>query len=233
VWKGYKKYITDWNNYSKLIKPYSIEFEDSLPKIFDSTYQSTFDSHYFYQAIWAFENIKYSSPTLHLDIGSDIKFVGLLSTIYPVIFLDYRPIKTSNTPGLRNLCGDILALPFANNSISSITCLHVIEHIGLGRYGEPLKNDGSIRAFHEISRIVKPGGFFYLSIPIGRERLQYNAHRILAPETVINVLDEFKLIEFSVITDTQEYRKGEMYQNYQNSSYACGLFVFQKDSRTV
>ncbi len=78
----------------------------------------------------------------HLDIGSEIKWVGLLSTITRVTFIDSRPFK-SDLDNLSIRKRDILSLPYENDSIKSLSCLHVAEHIGLGRYGDNLDPDGT------------------------------------------------------------------------------------------
>jgi hypothetical protein len=56
--------------------------------------------------------------------------------------------------------------------------MHVIEHIGLGRYGEALDPDGDLKAIRELVRVLAAGGNLLVVVPVGRPRIQFNAHRI-------------------------------------------------------
>jgi SAM-dependent methyltransferase len=141
--------------------------------------------------------------------------------------VDYRPLKTS-LPGLRSVAGDILRLPFADNSLDSASCLHVIEHIGLGRYGDPIDPQGSIKAALELQRIVRPGGKLFLSLPIGRERVCFNAHRVHAPDSVIRMFGQLRLVEFSYVDDAGRFREGQQPAAANDLQYGCGLFQFEK-----
>ena len=66
----------------------------------------------------------------------------MLTTITDVTFIDIRPLelKLDRYTGKK---GSIVALPFGDGSVSSLSCLHVVEHVGLGRYGDPIDPDGS------------------------------------------------------------------------------------------
>ena len=67
-----------------------------------------------------------------------------------VDFYDFRPAPLS-LPDLFAGAADLTALlPFADNSIHSLSCMHVLEHIGLGRYGDPLDPDGDLKAIGEL-----------------------------------------------------------------------------------
>jgi hypothetical protein len=52
------------------------------------------------------------------------------------------------------------------------------EHDGLGRYGDPISHDADFRAMQRAKNVVKPGGIMFLGVPIGRDCLVWNAHRI-------------------------------------------------------
>jgi hypothetical protein len=104
----------------------------------------------------------------------------------------------------------------------------VIEHIGLGRYGDPIDPDGSIKAALELQRILHASGKLYLSLPIGRERICFNAHRVHAPETVVSLFPKLKLIEFSFVNDEGQFLEKQQLQTAKNLDYGCGLFMFEK-----
>ena len=100
--------------------------------------------------------------------------------------------------GLFTIAGDITRLPFADASIRSLSSLHVIEHIGLGRYGDPIDPSGCFAAMRELSRVLASGGHLYLSTPVGRERVCFNAHRVFAARTILNAVPDLRLDELCV-----------------------------------
>ena len=44
-----------------------------------------------------------------------------------------------------------------------ITCISVIEHIGIGRYGDPIGEDGDIKAVKGLLKLLKPNGVLILT----------------------------------------------------------------------
>ncbi|NJP07932.1 MAG: DUF268 domain-containing protein [Chloroflexaceae bacterium] len=202
---------------------------DWYPCLHDQTSTTTVDSHYFYQSIWAFERILASNTWLHIDIGSDVRFVGMLTIITDTAFLDIRPLKVD----LRHYLGigaTVLQLPFADHSIPSLSSLHVIEHIGLGRYGDPIDPHGATQALHEIQRVLSPGGRLYLSLPIGRPRVQFNGQRIFQIDQVCAALPELHLIELSIVDACGHYHEtvepDQIPMNEATSGNDCGLGLF-------
>jgi SAM-dependent methyltransferase len=81
----------------------------------------------------------------------------------------------------------------------SLSCLHTIEHLGLGRYGDPLDPEGHLKGLAQLKRLVKPGGRLYLSTPIGPERVEFNAHRIFAASTLAAWFNDGWTIERSAV----------------------------------
>lgn len=199
----------------------------SFPIFFQKS-QCTFDSHYTYQAAWAIRRILQSGVKQHLDISSDIRFITQLSAITKVIYFEYNAFNLK-LPNLEIAQGDILNLPIGNSSIKSISCLHVIEHIGLGRYGDPIDVNGSIKALLEIVRILIPGGSLMISVPIGIPRTLFNAHRIFDPNYPPNIFSNLELSEFSVVTTSGEYFENVKPDMYAMDEYACGLYLFRKN----
>jgi SAM-dependent methyltransferase len=111
--------------------------------------------------------------------------------------------------------------------------MHVIEHIGLGRYGDPLDPDGSIRAAKELQRVLKPGGHLFLSVPVGRERVCFNSHRIFAPDRIAVLFSGLKLISFSYVSDDGQFFNGRPTAEAAGNEYACGMYVFKKEGTSV
>lgn len=223
----YRRFLHSWHNYEKLSWAGTLHFIDSYPCLFDASDTTPFDAHYFYQAVWATERIIRNKTGDHVDVGSDIKYIGLLTTHLPVIFVDIRPIRT-NLSQLYCASGDLLHLPFNTNSIKSLSCLHVIEHIGLGRYGDDINPNGSIQAIAELIRVLAEGGNLFLSIPIGKPRICFNAHRVFNPITIIDYFHGLDLCEFSVVSDKHELILNASTEQFVDSYYACGLYWFHK-----
>ncbi len=186
-----------------------------------------FDAHYFYQEIWAYKHLLKSKPKLHIDIGSKYQFSGFVSLITHSEFIDIRPIRT-NLVNLTVKKADVLQLPYKSNSVSSLSSLHVLEHIGLGRYGDPIDSEGTLKAIQEIIRVLKKGGYFYISLPIGKYRICFNAHRIHTPQMIVDYCSGLKLIDFSVVDDVGAYSENVDYHKYSKLHYGCGMFRFKK-----
>jgi SAM-dependent methyltransferase len=166
-------------------------------------------------------------PGEHVDIGSQAMFVNLLSAVLPVTFVDYRPLE-ARMEGLTIRSGDILNLPFADGSIESLSCLHVAEHIGLGRYRDPLNPHGTRLACNELKRVLAPGGNLYFALPIGKPRVCFNAHRIHSTKTIIEYFFGLDLVEYSGVHDGGRYVEDVDIDEFVDSQYACGLFWFRK-----
>ncbi len=220
-------YFRDMISYSKMKGAEPINLMDTYPVLYEKSSGTPFDAHYFYQDIWAFKKIYKDKPKEHFDISSKLIFAGLLSAITQVTYVDYHPLKIS----LKNFAfkqGDIISLPFKKNSISSLSCLNVAEHIGLGRYGDKLDPYGTKRACKELQGILATGGNLYFSVPVGKPRVCFNAHRVNSPKKILEYFKELKLVELSAIDDQNNFVENIDIETLENSSFACGLFHFTK-----
>ncbi|GAH77689.1 unnamed protein product, partial [marine sediment metagenome] len=63
-----------------------------------------FDPHYFYQDIWAFKRILELGSDSHVDVGSNVKFIGFSTVIKKVTFIDIRPL-IANLDNLKSIKG--------------------------------------------------------------------------------------------------------------------------------
>lgn len=225
--KGLIWYLHDWHRYSRLPGAAPIRLIDTWPQLHDRTGTTGVDVHYFYANGWAMRRIVANHPIQHVDIGSQTMFVNLLSAVIPVVFVDYRPLDIQ-IDGLTNRGGDILKLPFADGAIHSLSCLHVAEHIGLGRYGDPLNPSGTRQACAELQRVLASGGNLYFAIPVGKPRVCFNAHRIHAPETVVDYFTGLELVEFSGVHDNGQFIERAGLDEFGKSEYALGMFWFRK-----
>ena len=205
-----------------------IKLKNIYPCIHDKTSSTSFDSHYFYLSIWAFNRILKSKTRQHIDVGSSITFVGMLSTVTETTFIDIRPLNV-NLKNLKSKYGTILDLPYQDNSVDSLSCLHVAEHIGLGRYGDILDPKGTIKAINELKRVLAGGGDLYFALPVGKPRLCFNAHRIHSPEKIIEYFSDLKLMGFSGVDDKGDFIENIDPSELSNQNYACGMFWFRKE----
>lgn len=220
------RYLGHWIKYVRLAPDTRIRFMDMQPCLGDWSTHTPFDAHYFYQGAWLARRLV-SKGAPHVDIGSSVLTMSVLSAHVETTFVDFRPLRVS-LPGLTSIAGDILHLPFADGSVSSLSCLHVIEHIGLGRYGDPIDPQGSVKAALELQRIVSTGGKLFLSLPVGRERICFNAHRVHAPATVLEMFSQMKLVEFTYVDDAGNYHEAKPVESADHLEYGCGMFHFEK-----
>jgi len=228
--KDFAKYIAfsgDLRRYQKMPRAEKISWRDLYPCPRERTSTTAFDTHYFYQNIWAFCKIHASGAPAHVDVGSKVDYVGFLSTIMQVTFIDIRPLVT-DLPDLASKAGSILEMPYPSDSIPSLSCLHVAEHIGLGRYGDPLDPLGTVKACRELKRVLAPGGNLYFGLPIGRPRVCFNAHRIHSPDQILEYFSGLKLLEFSLVDDAGHFRQNIEPAHGRDLKYGCGLFQFTK-----
>lgn len=160
---------------------------------------------YFHQdqlvARWIYE----LNPERHVDIGSRIDgFIGNLAVFREVEVIDVRP-QMSCARNIRFHRLDLMEElpPYWIGVTASLSCLHTIEHFGLGRYGDKLDPDGHLKGLAQITRMINPGGRLYLSTPVGRERVEFNAHRIFSVATVLSWFLEGWSIERSAVIDDE------------------------------
>lgn len=176
------------------------------PYIRDRTSETPIDVTYYYQDAWVFERVVLNKPDWHVDVGSYHVMVSLLSKIVPVTMVDIRPLPVE-LDSLVFRQGSILAMPYADNSIPSLSSICVIEHIGLGRYGDPLDAKGSAKAIDELKRVLAPSGKLYISVPVGDDEITYfNAARVFRMEKLL------KMLQPLVVTD-QKFIVGESFQD--------------------
>jgi len=201
---------------------------NNLPRLSDKTKKTQFDLHYIYHPAWAARVLAKTKPTEHVDISSSLAFSTIISAFMPVRFFDFRPADIYLS-GLTSSPADLNSLPFPSNSLPSVSCLHVLEHIGLGRYGDPVDPNGDLKAINELQRILAPSGDLLIAVPVGQPRLRFNAHRIYSFSQVIEMFNQLELHEFSLISE----KTGRLISPadpalVSQEKYACGCFWFKK-----
>lgn len=211
-------------------KRFRVPVLDAQPILFENIPFTRFDTHYIYHTAWAARKVRELNPPKHTDISSSLYFSSIVSAFVPVHFYDFRPAKL-NLSNLTSSQADLSNLHFESNSISSLSCMHTVEHVGLGRYGDPIDPDGDLQAAKELSRVLAKGGSLLFVVPIGEATIQFNAHRIYSYQMVVDMFKELTLKEFSLIPDNA-LEKGMIYNATKEQSdaqkYGCGCFWFIK-----
>ena len=229
---GLPRFIAEARAYQRANRSgsFPLGLRDLRPALLDSNVAAdAFDSHYFHQDLWAARKIWSARPAHHVDVGSRLDgFVAHLLTFMPVTVLDVRPLSRP-VQGLEFVLGDATDLsPFADRSLESVSCLHALEHFGLGRYGDPIDPEAWSRSLAAFVRVLRPGGKLYLSVPVGRQRLEFNAHRVFAPDTILSALSELRLLSFAAVTDQGMFQENAKPRDCSDACYACGMFELVK-----
>lgn len=228
----FPRYIRDFIAYNRMHPPSSLRATvmEAVPILQDFHKDAgTASGHYFHQDLHVARLIFARRPARHVDIGSRIDgFVAHLLTFMEVDVVDIRPLH-SKLPGLRFLQADASRLEqFADNSIDSISSLHAAEHFGLGRYGDPINPQSCLDFMAALKRVLAPGGRLYFSVPVGRERLQFNGQRILSPLTVMRAFDDLKLVSFAYVGDDNDLYLDQDPTGSVSLEDGCGIFEFTR-----
>jgi ubiquinone/menaquinone biosynthesis C-methylase UbiE len=203
-------------------------WSNRYPCLNDATSITSFDSHYLFHTAWAARVLSKNKPQLHIDISSCLRFVSLVSAFIPIDFYDYRPAHL-NLSGLVAKKADLMNLPFESNSVESLSCMHVIEHIGLERYGDTFDPIGDLKAIAELKRVIGSNGNLLFVVPLGENPIiQYNAHRIYTFDQVLSYFSDLFLAEFAYVNDVGQFIANANKSDTLNQSYGCGCFHFKK-----
>lgn len=234
--KNSEKYINDKELYCKLNqrKEYEFKSEYEYPILDEWNVQNglTDSTSYFWQDLWGARRIAEKMPKRHFDIGSRVDgFIShLLVLNIPVTLIDIRPMDAKI--GVDYICADATELDgVEDNSIESLSALCSLEHFGLGRYGDPIDPEACFKAFKSIQRVVKSGGYIYISLLVGKDRVCFNAHRVFNPDTVIREFSNCRLEEFSVIDSSSNpalIEKCDWKKYHDAEIEQMGLFCFKK-----
>jgi SAM-dependent methyltransferase len=222
------EYLDEFSKFrSQTGQRFSVSYSDAYPCLKDKLSTTPFDHHYTYHPAWAARKLMEINPSEHTDISSILYFGTMMSAVLPIKFYDYRPaaIHLSNyTPGT----ADLKALPFEDGSIESLSCMHTIEHIGLGRYGDAIDGEGDLKAIEELKRVLKQGGHLLFVTPVGKPRIEFNAHRVYSFEQITSYFSPLELREFTLIPDTGGIIENADPALVKDQQYGCGCFLFKK-----
>lgn len=225
---AYKKEYYTFRRLSGAGDRFLLEWKNRYPCLYDKTSTTGFDRHYLYHSAWAARKVLHNRPNFHVDISSSLHFCSMVSAFIPVKFYDYRPVDL-HLSGLTCDAADLLNLQFSDRSIQSLSCMHVVEHVGLGRYGDPLDPDGDLKAISELERVLALGGNLLFVVPIGQPKIMFNAHRIYSYEQIVSYFSGLELKEFSLIPDDPKVEgliQNATKEMADAQTYGCGCFWF-------
>jgi hypothetical protein len=229
---GFPHFLSDCRKYQRLNRrsSFRISLRHMFPILSDRGDSAGMaNGHYFHQDLWAARKIFQRSPARHTDIGSRVDgFVSHLLVFMPVTVIDIRQLD-SKVSGLSFIRDDATQLQhIASDSVESLSSLHAAEHFGLGRYSDPIDPMACFQFMSALQRVLAPGGCLYFSVPVGRERLEFNAHRVFSPQTIVDSFPRLRLVSFSYVGDDGNLHEDNEMAAAARCDYACGLFQFTK-----
>ena len=238
VIRGFGRTSREWRELKRQNRaaghPFPIAF--SMPCLGDRFDQSgTAKGHYFFQDLYVARKIFERNPTRHVDVGSRVDgFVAHVASFRTIEVFNIRPLPL-DIPTIRFQQANLMELHEALRACcDSLSCLHALEHFGLGRYGDSIDLYGHVKGFGCLSQILKTGGMLYLSVPIGPERVDFNACRVFRIQTILSLAEpSFTLEAFSYVDDAGNFHaivplSPELVAEDGLCDYGCGIFEFRK-----
>lgn len=220
----YFRFILSKNSEFQSIKltPYLFDFEEKA---------GNNSGHYYHQDYLIANKIFLKNPKNHLDIGGRIDgFVSCVSIFRSIDVLDIRELENFN-PNINFIKMDIIN-DEPKKKYDSLTCLHTIEHFGLGRYGDPIDFSGHIKGLNNIKKLINKGGTFYFSTPISKNnRIEFNGQRVFSLSYLKELLiKDFEVIEFYYVDDNGNLNQDKIidYEKTYNLKFGLGIFELIK-----
>jgi len=191
--------------------------------------------HYYHQDLLVANLIHEASPVRHVDIGSRIDgFVAHVASFREIEVFDIRALDQSRHQNIKFVQQDLMD-PDVTETADSVSCLHAVEHFGLGRYGDPIDPEGHLKGVMNITRMVEAGGTLYISFPIGLDdAVHFNAHRVFHPESILSwdgIQGEFELQRFDWVDAAGQINMQAKIEDAIGAvKYGCGIYQFKKNA---
>lgn len=230
--QGLPKYAVDYVNFRRLSN-WSVALLPCLGDWREEAGNSR--TEYFWQDLFVAKRVHDANPRRHVDIGSRLDgFVAHVASFREIEVFDIRYLQ-QQIPNVMFRQSDLMksdGLP--REYCDSLSSLHALEHFGLGRYGDPVDPVGYINGFRNMAGVLECGGTFYLSVPIGRQRVEFNAHRVFDPHTIVKlgIDNSLKIVDFAWISDKADIVVSknitEDFDRLAKEHYSLGIFIFVK-----
>jgi SAM-dependent methyltransferase len=196
--------------------------------------------HYFHQDLLISQHIFKRQPEKHVDVGSRTDgFVAHVASFREIEVLDFRPLTSTIENVSFRVCDLMAPLPDQlKNFCDSLSCLHALEHFGLGRYGDPIRPNGHVVGLANLHEILREGGTLYLSVPMGPQRIEFDAHRVFGLSKLLDLVEHgFDIMQFSYVDDAGDLQKDvalkasqEQVSNNFGCHYGCAILTLRKRS---
>lgn len=192
--------------------------------------------HYFLQDLYVAREVFHNKPIKHVDVGSRIDgFIAHLSVFREVEVFDIRHQSNIITNVIFKQADLMNVNPDLINYCDSLSCLHTIEHFGLGRYGDKIDPNGHLLGFKTLTQILKQNGLFYFSVPMGKtNRIEFNAHRVFSLGYLKKWIEmDFNIMKFTYIDDEYKIHEDVKLSDFNvnnscNCILGCGIFTLRK-----
>lgn len=191
----------------------------------------TASGHYFHQDLLVASFINKANAIRHIDVGSRVDgFVAHVASYRNIEVFDIRPLTIAGHEQIKFVQGNLMELDDSFIEVcDSMSCLHALEHFGLGRYGDPIDPHGHLKGFSNLHKMLKKDGLLYISFPIGDPGVHFNAHRVFGPEDVIEwSKDKFELLRFDYVDDTGNLHCNVSLPLVPKLIYGCGIYTLRK-----
>jgi SAM-dependent methyltransferase len=224
-------YLHDFEKFIELSKNLNlIGTMLSFPILTDKDFPSgSMSGQYFHTDLLVAQKIFKKNPRKLVDVGSrQDGFVAHVASFREIEVFDIRP-QLAKVENVTFRQADLMR---ADKSVEgycdAVSSLHAIEHFGLGRYGDPIDPAGHVKAIDNIYHILQDKGMFYFAVPIGEQRIEFNAHRVFDVEYLLELFKgKFEVVSFSFVDDG-----GDLHKNVPIMSpgchYGCGIFELMK-----
>ena len=189
--------------------------------------------HYFHQDLLVAKMIYDTKPRRHIDIGSRLDgFVAHVASFREIEVFDIRPLEKSRHQNIKFIQADMMN-PLKVSKTDSLSCLHAIEHFGLGRYNDRIDIDGHVKGISNLVSMLEKNGILYISFPIGKtDEVHFNAHRVFHPKSILKnhiIKSQMKLIRFDYVDDLGDlHLNSNLESTLGKLNYGCGIYTLKK-----
>src|SRR5665213_121677 len=175
----------------------------TTPQQFETYLRSKFDHDLQRRFEYPFQVRCLTAPGVCVGVVVDMGGGNSYSTVVPIV-LGLRDSRTISVDvvnhtavskyGIEYVRGDCMNTTLPAECADVVTIISTLEHVGLGRWGDPLDVDGDIKAMREARRILRPGGHVVLTVPYGYPTVVFNLHRIYDQGRINKLSEGFEMV---------------------------------------